>query len=136
MAWRIFHNRGEQDDAWSGFIEQGVRVEGRLELAGIFRIDGQVKGTIISERGLILGENSRVEGEIHANDISIEGRFEGVIFASGRVEVHTKAIVSGEIHTPCLVLEAGGTFDGNCHMLSSAPATKSIAIPIRSGTQG
>jgi cytoskeletal protein CcmA (bactofilin family) len=136
MAWPIFHNRDAENDAWSGFIEQGVRFEGHLELAGIFRIDGQVKGTIISERGLILGENSRVEGEIHGNDISIEGRFEGVIFAKGRVQVHAKAIVSGEIHTPCLVLEPGGIFDGNCHMLSSVPELKTIAIPIRSGTQG
>jgi cytoskeletal protein CcmA (bactofilin family) len=136
MAWTLFQKPEEETDAWSGFIEQGVRVEGRLELAGVFRIDGQVEGTILSERGLILGENARVAGEIHGNHVSIEGRFKGVIFATGRVEIHAKAVVSGEIHTPCLVLESGGIFDGNCHMLTPAPAAKTIAIPIRSGTQG
>jgi len=136
MAWKLSRNQELDSGNWSGFIEQGVRVEGRLELPGIFRVDGEIKGTIISERSLILGENSMVEGKIEARHLSIAGRFEGIIFAKERVEVKTKAIVTGEIHTPCLVLEAGAIFDGNCHMIAAAPAAKTIEIPIRSGTQG
>jgi cytoskeletal protein CcmA (bactofilin family) len=137
MAFKFLHRHSRDSENWTGFIDQGVKVEGRLELAGIFRIDGVVKGTILSERTLILGENSKVEGQIEGNAVSIEGHFEGTIVAKGRVEIHDKAVVTGEIHTPCLVLQPGAVFDGTCHMLSTAAASKTITIPIRSsGGQG
>jgi len=137
MAFKFFHRHSRDSESWTGFLDQAVKVEGRLELAGIFRIDGAVKGTILSERSLILGENSKVEGQIEGNTVSIAGHFDGIIFAKGRVEIHDKAVVTGEIHTPCLVLQPGAVFDGTCHMLSNATPSKTITIPIRSsGSQG
>ncbi len=125
---------GKTKGHWTGFIEEGVRLEGKLQLPGTFRINGQVKGTLVSEQSLILGEGARVEGEIEGDYVSVAGKFDGVIFAKGRVEVHAKGRVTGEIHTPCLVIEAGGVFDGQCHMLSGT-AAKAVTIPIRSGVQ-
>lgn len=136
MAWKRLRRHKNDSGAWTGFIEQGVKIEGHLELAGIFRIDGQVKGTIISEHSLVLGENSKVEAEIQGNHISIYGRFDGIIYAKAQVEIHPHAIVTGEIHTSCLVLEQGGIFDGTCHMLSAAPSARTITIPIRSASHG
>lgn len=135
MAWKWFHRREREPEGWTGFIEKGVRVEGRFVVPGVFRVDGQVKGAIVSEHTLILGENAEVEGEIHGKQVSVYGRFDGVIIAKARVDIHAKAVVTGQIHTPCLVLDPGAIFDGNCHMLSATPAAKTIAIPIRSGTQ-
>jgi cytoskeletal protein CcmA (bactofilin family) len=136
MAWKWFRGKQRDTALWTGFLEQGVRLEGRLEVSGVFRIDGQVSGTVVSDHTLILGENARVEGQIDGEQITIFGRFDGVIHAKGRVEIHPRAIVTGEVFTSCLVLEQGGIFDGTCHMAALAPATRSITIPIRSGTQG
>lgn len=136
MAFKLFHRHAHDSERWTGFIEQGVKIDGRLELAGIFRIDGLVKGTILSERSLILAENAKVEGQIEGNVVSIAGKFEGTIFAKVRVEIQDKAVVTGEIHTPCLVLQPGAVFDGTCHMLSATQASKTITIPIRSSGQG
>ncbi len=132
MAFKFLHRHSRDTESWTGFIDQSVKVEGRLELAGIFRIDGRVKGTILSERSLILGANSKVEGQIEGIAVSIAGHFDGIIFAKGRVEILNKAVVTGEIHTPCLVLQPGAVFDGTCHMLSTASIPKPITIPIRS----
>ena len=49
---------------WTGFLEQGVKVEGRLESTGTFRIDSAMKGTLVSEDTLISGERAVVEGHI------------------------------------------------------------------------
>jgi len=117
-------------------LEQGVRLEGTLELAGTFRVDGQIKGNILSEHSLILGEAAKVEGQIEGNHVVISGRFDGVIFAKGRVEIQAKGVVTGEIHAPCLVIEPGGIFDGRCHMLASSEAAKPLTIPIRAANQG
>ncbi len=136
MAWKWSKGSDPKDsNEWIGFLDKGVTLEGTLELAGTFRLDGHLKGNIISQESLILGENARVEGQIEGNHVAVNGRFNGVIFAKGRVHIHPKGVVTGEIHTPCLVIEPGGILDGRCHMLASAEAAKPITIPFRASAQ-
>jgi cytoskeletal protein CcmA (bactofilin family) len=132
VAWKILDRAGQETGEWSGFLEQGVRVEGKLELPGTFRLDSRLRGSIISEEMLILGENSAVEGEIEANGVSIAGRFNGRIQARGKVEILAKAMVTAEIQTPCLVIEPGAMVDGRCHMVTGVEGSRPIVIPIRS----
>jgi cytoskeletal protein CcmA (bactofilin family) len=131
MAW-FERNKRHDSGEWTGFLEQGVKLEGKLESTGTFRIDSDMKGTLVSEETLILGEHATVDGEIHGNYVIIAGRFNGIIRAKGKVEIQTKAIVTGEIHSPCLLIEPGAVFDGSCHMLGSTQASKPVTIPIRS----
>jgi cytoskeletal protein CcmA (bactofilin family) len=132
MAWKWANaakNGGSEE--WTGFIDQGVMLEGTLTVTGTFRIDGNVKGNIISEQTVILGEGAKVEGQIEGNRVVIAGRFDGVIFAKGRVEIQVKGVVTGEVHSPCMVIDPGGIFDGRCHMLASSDAAATVTIPIR-----
>ena len=135
MPWRK-RQQSPDSNVWAGFVDKSVRLEGTLELSGTFRLEAQVKGTIISSQTLLLGDGARVEGQIEGNHVVISGRFDGVIFAKGRVEIQPKGIVTGEIHTPCLVIEPGGIFDGQCHMLAASEAVRPITIPIRTVQQG
>lgn len=136
MAWKWFDADRKKVEAgdWIGFLDKGVQLEGTLELSGTFRIDARVKGTVISRDSLVLGESAQVEGQIEGNHVVIGGRFDGVIFAKGRVEIQPKGVVTGEIHTPCLVIEPGGIFDGRCHMLASSEAAKPLTIPVRAAS--
>lgn len=123
----------KEEPDWCGFLERGVKFEGRLESSGTLRIDSTVKGTLISTETLILGEHSVMEGEAEGNHVIIAGRFDGTVRARSRVEIQTRAIVTGEIHTPCLIIGTGALFDGQCHMLRTVEAEPmTIAIPIRS----
>ncbi len=103
-------------------------------MSGTFRIDGKLKGNIISDQTVILGENAMVEGQIEGNRVVISGRFDGVIFAKGRVEIEPKGVVTGEVHAPCMVVDPGGIFDGRCHMLASSDASAGVTIPIRAAS--
>ena len=137
MAWKLSRRRHLQESSeWVGFLDKSVRLEGTLELGGIFRVEAEVRGTIISSQTLLLGDGARVEGQIEGNHVVISGRFNGVIFAKGRVEIRPKGIVTGEIHAPCLVIEPGGIFDGQCHMLSASETAGPLAIPIRTVQRG
>lgn len=136
MAWKWPGTAVQgSSEEWTGFIDQGVTLEGTLQVKGTFRVDGTVKGNIISEQTLVLGENAKVEGQIEGNRVVIAGRYDGVIFAKGRVEIQPKGVVTGEVHSPCLVIDPGGIFDGRCHMLGSSEAATSVTIPIRALTQ-
>ena len=136
MAWKWpgAATKGANNEEWTGFIDQGVSLEGTLTVTGTFRIDGNVKGNIISEQTVILGERAKVEGQIEGNRVVISGRFDGVIFAKGRVEIEAKGVVTGEVHSPCMVIDPGGIFDGRCHMLASSDAVASVTIPIRAAS--
>jgi len=132
MPFGWMDRKDRESGEWSGFLEKGVSVEGKLDTTGTFRIDSPMKGTLTSNEKLIIGENARIEGQIEGNYVIIAGRFDGTIKAKGKVEIQTKAIVTGEIHTPCLIIEPGAVFDGRCHMLATNQAAKTITIPIRS----
>ena len=136
MAWNWPGSSKNGSEEWTGFIDQGVSVEGTLTVTGTFRIDGHMKGNIISEQTVILGENAKVEGQIEGNRVVIAGRFDGVIFAKGRVEIQPKGVVTGEVHAPCMVVDPGGIFDGRCHMLAASDATAGVTIPIRAVGHG
>jgi len=127
--WRGASKNGVSEE-WTGFIDQGVSLEGTLTLTGTFRIDGHVKGNIISEQTVVLGENAKVEGQIEGNRVVISGRFDGVIFAKGRVEIQSKGVVTGEVHSPCMVIDPGGIFDGRSHMLGASDVSAGVTIPI------
>jgi len=128
----LFDRKRHEAGEWTGFLEKGVKLEGKLESSGTFRIDSVMKGSLTSAETLILGEHAVIEGQIYGNYVIIAGRFDGVIEAKGRVEIRTKAIVTGEIHTPCLIIEPGAVFDGRCHMLAASQTAKPLTIPIRS----
>jgi cytoskeletal protein CcmA (bactofilin family) len=128
----LFDRKKTDPSEWTGFLDRGVKLEGTLEASGMFRIDSAMKGTLSSDETLVLGEHAAVEGTILGNFVIIAGRFDGVIRARGRVEIQPNAIVTGEIHSPCLVIEPGAIFDGQCHMIAPSEAAKPVTIPIRS----
>lgn len=132
MAWALFDRKQQGSGEWSGFLEQGVRVEGKLEAPGTFRIDARIKGELASEDTLVLAEHAVVEGEITGNIVIVGGHFDGRIRARGKVEIQTRAVVTGDIHTPCLVIEPGAAFDGQCHMTTGRDAPKELTISIHS----
>ena len=137
MAWKWpASSKNSTSEEWTGFIDQGVMLEGTLTVKGTFRVNGNVKGNIISEQTVILGEGSKVEGQIEGNRVVISGRFDGVIFAKGRVEIEAKGVVTGEVHSPCMVIDPGGIFDGRCHMLGSSETASTVTIPIRAVGNG
>ena len=61
MAWKWpASSKNSTSEEWTGFIDQGVTLEGTLTVKGTFRVNGKVKGNIISEQTVILGEGAKL----------------------------------------------------------------------------
>lgn len=131
MAWSWIERKKHEAGEWTGFLEKGVRLEGKLEAGGTFRLDSEVKAAIVSHDTLILGEHALVEGDIEGNVVLIAGRFSGKIQARRRVEIQARAIVTGEIQTPCLMVEPGAVFDGQCLVPVATPDLPPLSVPVR-----
>jgi cytoskeletal protein CcmA (bactofilin family) len=105
------------DEDLVGLLEPGVEVDGRLSVStGLLRLNTHVKGTILSEGTVIVAEQAEIEGEIHSRVLSVTGKVKGAVHASECLEINQHGVVLGDIYTPCLVVDAGGYFDGECHM--------------------
>ncbi len=97
-------------------LGEGFEFQGELAFPHGVRVDGIVRGKIRSESCLIIGPKGRVEADVAIRRITINGEFHGTIHASDRVEIHRAGKVFGDLYTPCLIIEAGATFEGKCNM--------------------
>jgi cytoskeletal protein CcmA (bactofilin family) len=118
--------KGKGGGVLNGFLDSGARLEGTLTFEDVFRIDGHFKGTIISEQELVVGDGAVVEGEIRVGRLAVSGTIRGVIHAKERIEVHAKARILAEIHTPSLVVEEGAIIQGK---VDTGPQTPADAKP-------
>ena len=100
----------------SGFIDQDTEITGDVKFKESFRIDGKLKGKILSGNSLIIGEPGDIDGEINVNSIAINGKVKGTIEAKSRVDIYSKGRVTGTIVSPKLVIEEGAFFQGSCKM--------------------
>ena len=96
----------------NGFLDRGARFEGTLSFDDTFRIDGALKGKIVTQNELVIGDGAVIDAEIHVGRLSVSGTVKGVIYARERIEVHAGARLQAEIHTPALLVEEGAVIQG------------------------
>ena len=109
-------------------LGKGSEFEGKLVFKGQVRIDGKYSGQIQTDEVLIIGPSAKVNAEIAAGTIVISGSVEGVIRASGVVELHKGAKVKGTIESPQVTMERDVTFDGTMKM-DGVTGTPKLAPP-------
>jgi cytoskeletal protein CcmA (bactofilin family) len=111
--------KGLSSEDLNGFMDQGTEFQGELRFRDTFRVDGRVKGRIVSDNMLIVGETGSVEADIDCGVVSIRGSVTG----------RAGARVQGTLVSPRLVIEEGAFFQGDCDMGASAPAAGPVPAP-------
>jgi cytoskeletal protein CcmA (bactofilin family) len=53
--------RGFAAEDLNGFLDEGTEVNGELRFRDALRVDGRIKGRIVSDNTLIIGESGQVE---------------------------------------------------------------------------
>jgi cytoskeletal protein CcmA (bactofilin family) len=112
----------------NGFLDKGSHLKGELFFEETFRIDGKFEGKIPSGSELILGDSADVDAEIHVERLSINGSLKGTVHASEKIEIHPRARVLADLHTPVLKIEEGAYFQGSCDM-ATAPESRVVEMP-------
>ena len=104
--------RGELD----GFLDSGGRLTGELHFKDTFRVDGSIKGKVLSDGDLFIGENGEIEGEVQVRRLFVAGRLRGTILQAQRVEIAATGKLLGDVNTKSLVIADGAIFEGQCSM--------------------
>ena len=114
----------------NGFMDEGTEFIGELRFQNTFRIDGKLKGKVVSDHTLIVGESGQVDAEIDCAVVSIKGMVSGRVHAHQRIELLSGARVQATLVSPRLVIEEGAVFQGQCDM--GAAAAKGAVVPMGS----
>ena len=108
-------------DRIATFIGADASIDGTIEFKGTIRVDGQVKGKIVSSGGtVVVGEKAAVDAELYVNVAVVMGEVKGKIEAKERIEVYPPGRLGGDIQSPVVSIEPGGIFNGSCEMKASA----------------
>lgn len=90
--------------------------DGHLKTKASMRIDGKVKGELITSNTVTIGSEGVVEGTISAKDVVVGGRVVGTLNATGRIILEAHSVLNGDLKTSRLVVEDGATFNGSSDM--------------------
>ena len=122
--------RKAKTDAVTGFLGSQTEFTGKLSFSGVVHLDGTFRGEIISRGTLVVGSESVVHAQIHANVLKISGEIHGDLNATEKIELYPPAKVYGNIRTPSLVVEEGVVFEGTCRMSSIETEKDALGQPM------
>ena len=100
-----------------------VKVKGDIVSSEDLLVEGEVSGTItLTDNELVIGNSGRVDANINAKIVRVEGQVTGDIDGSERVIICASGNVEGNVSSPRVMLEDGGRFKGSIDMGSAKPA--------------
>lgn len=109
-------------------IGPGMEVVGDCLAEGTLRVEGTLVGTVYAGKGVVVGKEGVVRGEIRTQDALIAGEVTGTVLAASRLEIQSTARVKGEIKARRFQLEEGAVLNGEIHMgeveLGTAPKSQ------------
>jgi cytoskeletal protein CcmA (bactofilin family) len=94
-------------------IGKSVVIKGELSGSEDLYVDGQVEGSIaLKNNSLTVGPHGQVKANVDAKGLVIQGKLEGNVQASDRVELRKTAVVTGDITTQRISIEEGAYLKG------------------------
>ena len=115
------NNINEPDGLMNTIIGKDTVITGTLDVKGALRVEGTVKGKIISTGCVTVGSTGLVEAEIEAESAIVAGTMRGNVNTTDKIELQAKCEMEGDLRTKSLVIEDGAMFSGACSMKDRPP---------------
>lgn len=100
-------------------IGPGSYIEGNITSAGFTRIDGALKGDLIVQGRVVVGETARLRSNVSGTAVTIGGVVLGDVLAHERVIVLSSAVVLGTIISCRIQIDEGCIINGSIITCSS-----------------
>jgi cytoskeletal protein CcmA (bactofilin family) len=117
-------------------ITSGLKISGELSGAADLYIDGEVQGKILLAKGYVtVGPNGRVQADIEAREVSVEGTLRGNLKASDCVRLGSASRLQGNVQSPRVAIDEGARLRGKVDM-TRGNASRSDMVPERMAESG
>lgn len=106
-------------------IGKSVQIRGEVKGNEDLLVEGLVEGTIsLNDNRLTVGANARVQANVSARDVIVQGTLQGDAHATGRVELRAGSHMTGDIHAARLSIEENAIFSGKVELNTPAAGEK------------
>jgi cytoskeletal protein CcmA (bactofilin family) len=118
----------------TSLLAVGAELHGDLRFQGAVQIDGILKGNLLATEGMVrISEQGRVEGEIRAPHIIVDGEVQGDVHASSHLELGARARIRGNLYYAVMEMAMGAQVEGRLCRLQDEPRPlelpQSLAVP-------
>jgi len=114
-------------------IGMETRIEGNIQFRGGLRVDGHVRGNLIANpiegSMLVISEQARVEGEVRAEHIVVDGEIVGPVFCTELLELQPKARITGDVNYKALEMHGGALVSGKLSHQQENEQVLKLALP-------
>lgn len=93
-------------------IAAGLTLEGKIEGSGHVRIAGRFKGDVQVDGTLTIEHGAQLGGSVRAGSVIVGGELEGNIESAQRVELLQTGVINGDVAAGTLAVAAGARMRG------------------------
>ncbi|HXF06686.1 MAG TPA: polymer-forming cytoskeletal protein [Blastocatellia bacterium] len=96
-----------------GFLDEGTEVIGDLKFSEVLHLHGRIKGKVLSDGEIVVGEKGIIEGDVEVGVLTLGGTLIGNIIAKQKAYFLSTAKVRGDVCTPILRVDEGASWEGS-----------------------
>ncbi|MGI9015193.1 MAG: bactofilin family protein [Phycisphaerales bacterium] len=97
--------------------------KGDLRFDSAAKVMGNIEGSISSKGTVHIAEGSKCKATIQAKEVSVEGRVEGNVEASDRIQLKPNGVITGDIVAAKMTMADGASIDGYCRIGQNGKAS-------------
>ena len=101
------------DSEFSTVLGPDVVFKGELSFEKPVRLQGKLEGSVRTPGKLHIDREAKMQADVRAGSIAIEGQVRGNLVASDRVELKSTADYEGDLSASKLIVEEGAIFKGH-----------------------
>lgn len=102
----------QEKEMRESIISADLTIEGKIVGSGHVRIAGRFKGDVQVDGNLSLDAGARLEGQVKASVVSVGGELIGNIENAKRVELLETGVINGDVKAGSLTVAAGSRMRG------------------------
>jgi cytoskeletal protein CcmA (bactofilin family) len=132
----MFNKTSKPQNRIDSLIGATTRIEGNVIFSGGLRVDGLVRGNVVAiaeqPSTLVLSVDARIDGEVQAAHIVVNGTINGPVHATETLELQPNSRVKGDVHYKSIEIQQGAVVEGRL-VHRGAEATKGVELKLASG---
>ena len=128
----MFRRESKPQNRIDSLIGATTRIEGNVFFSGGLRVDGAVRGNIAGlpdqPATLVVSEQARIDGEVQAAHVVVNGTINGPVDARETLELQASSRVKGDIRYKSIEIHQGAVVEGR--LAHNAAEVKSVELKI------
>ena len=128
----MFRRESKPQNRIDSLIGATTRIEGNVLFSGGLRVDGAVRGNVAGlpdqPATLVVSEQARIDGEVQAAHVVVNGTINGPVDARETLELQAGSRVKGDIRYKSIEIHQGAVIEGR--LVHNAGEVKSVELKI------